>query len=188
MPKHHPAVPFLAAALAAALALPLAGCAYQTDEEAISHSIAERLDGYKDIDSTETANFAARMDIGSLSQYDVSTHDFMAAYFDGFDYTVQDVTVDGTSAKATVVLRCKSFSEYEQALQEATDAMKADPAIAKMPTDELDQAFGEAIIGSLDGVEMRQTQPIEITFEKIDNVWEPLSNASEDIAQALISN
>lgn len=178
----------LALALVAALALPLLGCAHQSDEEAIEQSIAQRLDGYKNIDSAETAHFAERMDIDSLSQYDVSVRDFMQAYFDGFDYTVQDVTVDGASARATVVLQCKSFSEYEEALQEATDAMKADPAIAKMSTDELDEAFGEAILGSLAGVEVRQTQPIEITFEKVDNVWEPLSNSSEDIAQALISN
>lgn len=173
---------------AALIAAPLTGCSYQTDEEAIEQSISNRLDGYKNIDSSETANFASRMDIDSLSQYDVSAHDFMEAYFDGFDYIVQDVEVDGNSAVATVVLQCKSFSEYESALQEATDSMKSDASIAKMSTDELDKAFGEAILGSLEGIEVRQTQPIEITFQKVDNVWEPMSNASEDISAALISN
>ncbi|WP_165252297.1 hypothetical protein [Adlercreutzia sp. ZJ304] len=166
----------------------LVGCSYQTDEEAIEQSISNRLDGYKNIDSSETANFASRMDIDSLAQYGVSEHDFMAAYFDDFDYLVQNVAVDGDNAVATVVLTCKSFTEYEKALQEATDAMKADASIAKMSTDELDKAFGKTILDTLKDVEVRQTEPIEISFEKVDNVWEPVSNASEDIAAALMSN
>lgn len=166
----------------------LTGCAHQTDEEAIESSIAKRLDGYKNPDSSETANFAARMDIDSLSQYGVSMADFMRAYLDGFDYEITSVDVDDDTATATVVMRCKSFSGYETALAGATSEMGSDQQIATMTTDELDEAFGEAILASLEGVEVRDTDPITITFEKTDNVWMPVSDASDDIAAALLSN
>ncbi len=173
---------------ALALCIVLSSCSHQTDEEAIESSIAKRLDGYKNPDSSETANFAARMDIDSLSQYGVSMADFMKAYLDGFDYEITSVEVDEDTAVATVVMRCKSFSGYEAALAAQAEALGSDQQIATMTTDELDQAFGEAILTSLEGVDVRDTDPITITFEKTDNVWMPVSVASDDIAAALLSN
>lgn len=170
------------------LCMPLGACAHQTDEEAIKSSIEKRLDGYKSSDSTETSNFAARMDIGSLAQYGVSMDSFMQAYLDGFDYTIEEVKVDDDVAQATVVMRCKSFSGYEGALEEAVEQMKSDRSIATMSTDELDEAFGAVILDSLEGVEVRETEPMVITFHKTDNVWVPTSDASDDIAAALMSN
>lgn len=180
---------FIAMTLAAALAaLPLAGCAHQTDEEAIESSIAKRLDSYKNPDSTETANFAVRMDIDSLAQYGVSMGDFMRAYLDGFDYAIDDVAIDGDTATATVTIRCKSFSAYEEALARAADEMKQDPAFATMSTEKLNEAYGSAILDTLAGVEVREAEPITIVFEKVDNVWSPVSEASDDIAEAIMSN
>ncbi len=179
----------IATLIAASLAmLPIAGCAHQTDEEAIESSIAKRLDSYKNPDSTEAANFAVRMDIDSLAQYGVSMEDFMRSYLDGFDYVIDDVAVDGNTATATVTIRCKSFSAYEEALAQATDEMKQDPAFATMSTEKLKEEYGSAILDTLAGVEVRETEPISIVFEKTDNVWTPVSEASDDIAEALMSN
>ena len=40
----------------------------------------------------------------------------MKAYFGGFDYVIDDVTVDGDTATATVTLTCKSFDDYMNAV------------------------------------------------------------------------
>ena len=50
------------------------------------------------------------------------------------------------------------------------------------------QKIGEIVIGSLDGVELAATQPITITYTKVDGTWEPASSTSGDIAAALMTN
>ena len=43
-------------------------------------------------------------------------------------------------------------------------------------------------IKTLDGVELAATQPITITYTKVDGTWEPASSTSGDIAAALMTN
>lgn len=42
-----------------------------------------------------------------------------------------------------------------------------------LSNDEINQKIGEIVIGSLDGVELAATQPITITYTKVDGTWEP---------------
>ncbi len=69
------------------------------------------------------------------------------------------------------------------------DEVTADPdALAALSNDEINQKIGEIVIGSLDGVELAATQPITITYTKVDGTWEPASSTSGDIAAALMTN
>ena len=69
------------------------------------------------------------------------------------------------------------------------DEVTADPdALAALSNDEINQKIGEIVIGSLDGVELAATQPIAITYTKVDGTWEPASSTSGDIAAALMTN
>ena len=89
----------------------------------------------------------------------------------------------------TSTLTCKSYTGYLQALQTAVDEVTADPdALAALSNDEINQKIGEIVIGSLDGVELAATQPITITYTKVDGTWEPASSTSGDIAAALMTN
>ena len=83
----------------------------------------------------------------------------------------------------------QSYTGYLQALQTAVDEVTADPdALAALSNDEINQKIGEIVIGSLDGVELAATQPITITYTKVDGTWEPASSTPGDIAAALMTN
>lgn len=96
---------------------------------------------------------------------------------------------DAIRASLASELDSKSYTGYLQALQTAVDEVTADPdALAALSNDEINQKIGEIVIGSLDGVELAATQPITITYTKVDGTWEPASSTSGDIAAALMTN
>lgn len=182
-------------ALAALLALSigmvgLAGCSGGTsDEDAIRASLASELDSIKNIDDAFVNEFSESIDMSQLSVYGIDGVEFMKSYLSGFDYAIDSINVDGDSATAQITLTCKSYTGYLQALQTAVDEVTADPdALAALSNDEINQKIGEIVIGSLDGVELAATQPITITYTKVDGTWEPASSTSGDIVAALMTN
>ena len=178
----------------------LAGCSGGTsDEDAIRASLASELDSIKNIDDAFVNEFSESIDMSQLSVYGIDGVEFMKSYLSGFDYAIDSINVDGDSATAQITLTCKSYTGYLQALQTAVDGVRglrpagdeapADPdALAALSNDEINQKIGEIVIGSLDGVELAATQPITITYTKVDGTWEPASSTSGDIAAALMTN
>ena len=69
-----------------------------------------------------------------------------------------------------------------------TDITANPDEIAALSSDEINQRIGEIVIGSLDGVELAATEPVTITYTKVDGQWEPASSTSGDIAAALMTN
>ncbi len=104
-------------------------------------------------------------------------------------YTIDSVTVDGETAQAQLTLTCKSYTGYQKALQEAVDAITANPEeIAGMSNDDINKKIGEIVIQSLNGVELKPTEPVTISYTKVDDTWEAASSTSGDIAAALMTN
>ena len=168
----------------------LASCSSGTsDEDAIRASLSSELDSIKNIDDAFVNEFYESIDMSQLSVYGIDGVEFMKSYLSGFDYTIDSINVDGDSATAQITLTCKSYTGYLQALQTAVDEVTADPdALAALSNDEINQKIGEIVIVSLDGVELAATQPITITYTKVDGTWEPASSTSGDIAAALMTN
>lgn len=168
----------------------LASCSSGTsDEDAIRASLSSELDSIKNIDDAFVNEFSESIDMSQLSVYGIDGVEFMKSYLSGFDYTIDSINVDGDNATAQITLTCKSYTGYLQALQTTVDEVTADPdALAALSNDEINQKIGEIVIGSLDGVELAATQPITITYTKVDGTWEPASSTSGDIAAALMTN
>lgn len=174
--------------LISAFAFPLLSCSSKTDKEVIQESIAKELDGFKNMDDTALANFVDDMDIDELSQFNVNPKDFMHSYLDGFDYFIDDIEIDSNKATATVTLSCKSFSEYESKLSDATAHLSDSDTLTQMSSSELNELFGSIIMDSLEETPVKNTQPIYIVFTKNNNTWVPSGSASYDIANALMGN
>lgn len=193
--KSRSTIQGLLVTLAALLALSvgmvgLTGCSGGTsDEDAIRASLTSELDSIKNIDDAFVNEFSESIDMSQLSVYGIDSVEFMRSYLSGFDYAIDSINVDGDSATAQITLTCKSYTGYLQALQTAVDEVTANPdALAALSNDEINQKIGEIVIGSLDGVELAATQPITITYTKVDGTWEPASSTSGDIAAALMTN
>lgn len=168
----------------------LSGCKGGTnDEDAIRASLTSELNSIKNIDDTFVNEFSESIDMSQLSVYGIDGVEFMKSYLNGFDYSIDSINVDGDSATAQITLTCKSYTGYEQTLQQAVNEITADPdSLAKLSNDEINKKIGEIVIGSLDNVELAPTQPISITYTKVDGTWEPASSTSGDIAAALMTN
>lgn len=171
--------------------LSLAGCgsSQQSDEELVRSSLASELDSIKNLDEKFVNEISEAVDMSRLSLYGIDGMEFMRSYLEGFDYTIDSVTVDGETAQAQLTLTCKSYTGYQKALQEAVDAITANPEeIAGMSNDDINKKIGEIVIQSLNGVELKPTEPVTIKYTKVDNTWEAASSTSGDIAAALMTN
>lgn len=177
-------------ALSVMVALP--GCGGgQSDEDVIRASLSQELDSIKNIDDSFVNEFSESINMSQLSVYGIDGVEFMKAYLDGFDYTIDSIEVNGDTAQAQITLTCKSYTAYAQALQDAVNEITSDPekiASVNGSDSEINDMVGGIVIDSLNGVDLATTEPIIINYTKVDNTWEPASSTSGDIAAAPMTN
>ena len=171
----------------AVCAVAFAGCAGQSDEEVIREALVQELDSYKNLDDAVVDEMTQSMDLEELSSYGIDGKAFMQSYFNGFDCTIDSVTVDGDKASAVITLTCKSLSAFQSSLEDALSNLDVEK-LATMSEDELNQYTSDLIMNALDSVEVAQTEPITIEYTKDGNTWTPSASASDDIAAAMLSN
>lgn len=185
---------FAAAVLCAILALGaigLVGCGAPTPEDAIRASLSQALDGIKNRDEASLEELAVDMDVDRLSEYGIDEMEFMRAYFDGFDYSIDDIVVDEATATATVTLQCRSFSQYRDALAAGAQELVGDRSkLASLSNDEVNAAYGALIIDRIGGIENAPTAPFSITYELDDSssTWEPANAVGHEVASAVLTN
>ena len=178
----------ITAVLALSVGLVLGACSGPSPEEAIREDLTANLDRVKELDDATVEELVGSMGTLGLETYGIEASDVVRSLLDGFDYTIDDITVDdeGTSAVASVSVTCKSASDFTERInQAATDLateLMNDPSGLELLSDEdaLNARIGEVIMETLDGVEPRQTS-VEIGYSKTDDGWEA-SDAS-DLAQ-----
>ncbi|WP_165054812.1 MULTISPECIES: hypothetical protein [unclassified Adlercreutzia] len=163
------------------------GCG-SNDEQVIRDAITDELNSYKTLDDEVVNTLIADMDADELSDYGIDGAEFIKSYLAGFDYTIDSVTVDGDTAEAVITMTCKSYSGFEQALEEAATGIMEDESLMDMSEEEVNDLIGSTIMDALDNVELAQTEPITIAYTKNGNVWEPAASTSNDVATALMTN
>ena len=115
----------LAAVALSVGALSLGACG-PSAEEVVRQGVADELERLKTHDEALLDELAADSGVDQLATYGIDAKSFIAAYLDGFDYRIDEVKVDGDSATATVVLTCKKFDAFAQALTETTTELAED--------------------------------------------------------------
>ena len=175
----------ITAVLALSVGLVLGACSGPSPEEAIREDLTANLDRVKELDDATVEELVGSMGTLGLETYGIEASDVVRSLLDGFDYTIDDLTVDdeGTSAVASVSVTCKSASDFTERInQAATDLateLMNDPSGLELLSDEdaLNARIGEVVMETLDEVELQQTS-IEIDYSKTDDGW-TASDASE---------
>ncbi|WP_317415280.1 hypothetical protein [Thermophilibacter provencensis] len=175
----------ITAVLALSVGLVLGACSSPSPEEAIREDLTANLDRVKELDDATVEELVSSMGSLGLETYGIEASDVVRSLLDGFDYTIDDITVDdeGTSAVASVSVTCKSASDFTERInQAATDLateLMNDPSGLELLSDEeaLNARIGEVVMETLDEVELQQTS-IEIDYSKTDDGW-TASDASE---------
>lgn len=180
-----------AAALVCALiafgGVSLVGCG-PSAEEVVREGVSSELDSLKNLDETRMAELVEDVDAAELTEFGIEPEEFIAAYLDGFDYRIDDVTVDGDTAKATVVLTSKSFSAFTKELESASAKLAGELADGDVSDDETNQRIGQVVMDALAAVPAVEAEPVELTFALEGTTWTPTPDAENALANALFSN
>lgn len=163
------------------------GCG-ESDEDVIRNALTSELDSIKNLDGAYMNELYAGLDAEDLAEYGLNAEDFMNNYLDGFDYSIDSVTVDGDNASAVVTLTCKSYKAWEAALETATNDALATTDFTAMTETELMEFVGNLMMTTLSDVAVAPTSPITIEYEKQDNTWVPTSSSETAISSAMLSN
>lgn len=181
---------FLAMLTSAALVLSLGamvGCSSPVDDEKIVREVlTSELDQFKNIDEQAMEELVSAVedganasDLAQLEAMGISGKDFVETMFEGFDYTIGDIAVNGNAATANVVVKAKNFSEFVTGATDLMSSILDDPSqFASMSQEEIMTAVGDRIKGMLADLPLAEND-LELDLQKKDGIWEPSSSTSK---------
>ena len=168
------------------------GCAQaDSNEQIIRQSLSQELDSIKNVDPSFLGDINSQLgtDFTAFEEIGISPEEFMRGYLEGFDYTIDSIQVDGNTAVAKVTITCKSYSDFENKMSKAaTELFTNADDFSGLTSEQLSQTIGEALLNTLQTVELTQTEPVEIDYTLEGNTWVPDSDTETAIASALMTN
>ncbi len=174
-----------ASALLALSAGALAGCA-DNSEEVIRESLSEEIDQLKNPDEATLSELSSSMPASTLAQVGLTPDELINALLDGFDGTVDSVTVNGNTAEAVLTLSSKNFDEVQTALMDLqSNMMDNAEELQSMSADEIKTWAGQQIMTTIQDSPVETHDPITVTYERNGNTWEPAAGAESEIYGAL---
>lgn len=173
---------FVAIAMSVALALfsvaGLSGCATESAEDMITAAISGELDAYKNMEDSVMTDIASKVEEQGLQTLGIEGQDFATAILDGFDYSIDNVEVNGDTAVATITIVSKSYSGFEAEVQNIVQDMLSNSAdFAGKSTEEVQAALGERVMAAFESIPV-STEQVQIEYKLEGNTWEPV-NAQE---------
>lgn len=148
-------------------------------EELLRDAITQEFDAYKNMDDSIIAQIASQAEEAGLTELGVDNEEFANIVLDGFDYNIDNITVNGDSAVATISITSKSSMDYENQLNAAREAIQNNPDIASMSEEERTAFVGDTVLDVFRNLDI-QKETIEIQYRYADNTWTP-TNAAEAI-------
>ena len=177
-------------ALIVALPLMLSACGPAADE-LIRNAIIEEFD---EIKVGENANFNEGLDIafieGGFEEIGIDGEEFKRLWMDGFDYSINDITVYGKTATASLTFTRKSIEDAvsifngksAEYLAELEALTAEDPNALNDFTDE--RILSDHVDMFMDALAVTpgSSVDVELRYELIDKVWTP----TEESATAML--
>lgn len=157
-------------------------------EQAIRDSLTQELDSIKNLDEAFVADLESASGVSALEEFGIDPKEFFTSYLSGFDYTIDEVAVDGETASATVTLTTKSYTELNDAIQSNLDALVSDDSLYTLSEEEVYAKIGQTVMDTIDGLSPVQTEPITIAYELIDRTWTPTEESQAAIDEALMTS
>lgn len=179
----------LVAALTLTAGLSLVACSSgESPEDAIRTDLAAQFDPIKNHDQEVMDELTTSVESAGLDQYGISNSDYVASLLDGFDYTVDSVTVaeDGNTATAAVTITCKTFTNATARAEELSAEFGESDEILDMSADELNTKIGEIMMQAINETEPKATS-CEFGYTLVDGTWTIDANAESEIYNAFFA-
>lgn len=158
----------------------LVACTTTSAEDVIRNGLEEELSMVKNLDDEFIESMESSLSLVDLDVYGITVTEFCEAWLDGFDYSIDDVTVNGEDAVATVTLTCRPLFD---ALDVWYEAM-SDESLYDMSTDELYEYAGQSLIEAVASLGF-ETTTVELTYELSGDEWYATNDSQTAIAEAL---
>lgn len=157
----------------------LGGCAATSSEDAIRQAVSQELDIYKNMDQRAMDMIIESAENEGLTELGIDGTEFATAVLDGFDYHVNDVTIDNNTAIANVTIISKSMPDFETKFSNAVSNLMTSSSAAAVTTDNVEEAVGALAMETFDNTDIIE-EDVDLQFELRDNTW-----VSTNVAQAL---
>jgi len=173
-------------ALTSALSLAFFACSSNSDEQVIRDGITSELESIKQLDDDAMDQIlGSAASSADFAQFGITDEEFVRSWLTGFDYSVDDVTVNGNNATVDVTITCKPMSGIMVTFQnDITDFASSDEA-ATMTQDELNNQTGTILLDSVDDTSTATTS-VSLPYVKNGNTWEPGSAFNTELSKVLI--
>lgn len=171
-----------ATAMAAITAVTLTAC--NSPEAAIRDDLTNQLETIKQGDDSFVSGIEenAGEDFASLG---IDTDEFVTAYLDGFDYTVEDVSIKDGVATAKATITCKSLdgimTDFQNDYYSRLDSLDITELSDQ---DALRQLAGETMMDVVETAETAETD-CEFTYTRTPKGTWKCDNGDEALAQAM---
>ena len=161
----------------------LAGCA--NAEQEVRAQVESELNAVKDLSDETIEGFVGAISSDDAAIFDsvgLDPHNLVRAYFDGFDYAIDSVAVDGDTAQVTVTLTCKTSENLNAAMQAALENFDY---LSIVSTGDL-TPIGDALVDAVQAVGPVQTDPVTVTYTRVDGAWVADESAQDAIAAVMM--
>ena len=116
-----------------------------------------------------------------LSKLNIDSTAFIESWLSGFSYTIDDVTVDGNTAKAKTTVSCKQLYAIATTWSNSFQSDAISKGFTSM--DEVYAYAGETLMNAIDSGDPVATQ-VTFTLEKSNGNWEFPDNTDNNQALA----
>jgi hypothetical protein len=134
-------------------------------QSVIRQGLTQELDEPKDLTSDTMTSLASQ-----LSSSGLDGTSLLAAWFDGYDYKINDITVNGSSATADVTVTVKQIGPlYDQVYEDIMNTAQ-DPSNAGITQSDLMSQFSDELLSDLQGATPTATD-LQLTCTLNGNEW-----------------
>lgn len=166
---------------AAFVALPSCG---PNNEELIREAVTQKYDAYKNADDAVLSQLVSSLENDGLTELGIDETEFATVVVDGFDYAIDNISVEGDSAVITVTFAGKSYEDLLSSISATTEALANDPAFAELSQEDRRAAAGKMVMDAFDALEVRN-ETVDLDYQLTDNTWQ---EADEQAGLAQIDN
>lgn len=147
----------------------------EANEQVIRESLTQELDPYKNHDAS-VINQIRSANAVELATIGIDGEEYATALLDGFDYSIEDVAVDGDQATVTLIMTQKNISEDDATA--IMEELAADPAFLEMDIEARKAQISDKIFEYIESVQAAPQDPVTIDLVLNGNMWE-LTDESE---------
>ena len=162
----------------------MAGCG-KSAEDTIRDGVSSEFESIKKLDRAALDQITGgAQDVSYFEDLGISSDEFFRAWLEGFDYSVNKVTVNGSTAKATVTVKTHSLMSALDSVTSSIDSLIAtNPSVLTMTEDQIYKQLGTMLLKAIKEAPM-VSYTVDLPYELKNNVWQPAAGFEDAIAQA----